>query len=299
MKTKNLRTLSSIGWIILAAAIISLSGCATKKAAWGSLEKGMLMKYQLNPENNLDYTTSSSFEQTMTVMNQEITITSESGLDMRMIPLSDETNGLNYTVKLEDISSVINTPRGELIANTEEVVGKSFQLTISPLGEELLYPGAELLTYDIGSGETKSLSSEIQAFFPNLPDHPIKIGDTWESSDRVTENSNSRSLVMEFSNMNTFEKIETYNGYDCMKINAVVTATIESEGEQEGMQLITKGSVEGTSIWYYAYKEGIFVGQTSEGFGETSTEVIGGPQEMTIPASRTYKMSTELSSSGK
>ncbi len=294
MKTKNFRTLSSIGWIILAATIISLSGCATNKAAWGSLKKGMVMKYQQNPEKNLNYSSSTSFEQTMNVMDQEFTITSEGEQLLKMKPIIDKDNDLTYEVTVEAMSSDLNTPRGEMTAKTEELIGKSFNLTISPLGNMIDYSGAEALTYDLGSGETKSFSSEVQAFFPKLPDHPIKIGDSWESTDKIIENTASGKLLMEFTNMNTFEKIETFNGYECMKVNVVFVGTLKGEGEQDNMTLITSGDVEGSSTWYYAYMEGIFVGLATEGIGNTTTEIIGGPQEMSIPASRVYSMKTDL-----
>jgi hypothetical protein len=294
MKTKNLRTLSSIGWIILAAAIISLSGCATKKEAWGSLKKGMVMKYQPNPEKNLNYSSSTTFEQSMKVMEQEFNITSEGQHVLEMKPLIEKDNDLTYEVTIESMSSSINTPRGEMIAKTEEIVGKSFKLSISPLGNVIDYSGAEALTYDFGTGETKNFSSEVQAFFPDLPDHPVMIGDSWESTDEIIENTSGGNLIMEFTNINTFEKIETFNGYECMKIDVVYVGTFNGEGEQDNMTLITTGDVEGTATWYFAYKEGVFVGQTNDGTGVTNTEVIGGPQEMNIPASRVYTMKTEL-----
>jgi len=294
MKTKTLRTLSSLGWIILAMAIISFSGCASKKAAWGSLEKGMVMQYQLHPDKDLNYSNSTSFEQTITVMEQEISITSESEQLIKMMPIVDKSDDLTYEVTMEALSSVINTPRGEMIAKPEEVIGKPFKLTISSLGIELEYSGAEALTYDYGTGDTKSLSSDIQAFFPDLPDHPVRTGDSWESHDKITEISSNGKLIMEFNNINTFEKIENFNGYECMKVNVVFLATLKGEGEQENLQLITTGEVEGTATWYYAYKEGIYVSQLGEGKGKTITQVIGGPQEMSLPANRIYTMKTEL-----
>ncbi len=78
-----------------------------------------------------------------------------------------------------------------------------------------------------------------------------------------------------------------------MKINVVFKGTLEGEGEQDGMELITTGDIEGTATWYFAYKEGIFVSQLTEGTGKSITE-IKGPQDMTLPATRVYTLKTEL-----
>ena len=293
MKTMNLRTLSSIGWLILAAIVISLSGCATKKAAWGSMKKGMIMKYQLHPEKTLKYKISNDFEQIMEVMGQEFTITAEGEQVLEMMPLVGKSYDLEYVVTIEKMVSIMNTPRGELAAKLDDVIGKSFNLTISPLGKEIEFSGAEDIIYDYGSGDTKSLSSDVQAFFPDLPDHPIMQGDSWETTDKIIENTSAGVLIMEFTNINTFEKLETFNGYECMVVNVVFSGTMEGKGEQDGMELITTGDIEGTTTWYFAYKEGIFISQLTEGTGKSNTE-IKGPQEMTLPATRIYTMKSEL-----
>jgi len=293
MKTKNLRTLSSICLLMLVAIVISLSGCAAKKEAWGSLEKGMIMTYNFNPDKDLTYKSTSSFDQTMEVMGQEFEINGSGNQVLIMKPLVSKSNDLDYVVTVDEMSSKLLTPRGEMVAKTDDVLGKSFNLTISRLGQEIEYSGAEELVYDIGSGETKSISSDVQAFFPNLPDHPVKPGDTWESSDKVSENSNSGVLIIDMINLNTFEGIETVNGYECMKINVAFTGTLEGKGEQDGMELITTGEMVGMATWYFAYKEGIFVSNLVEGTGKTTTQVIG-PQEMTLPATRVYTMKSEL-----
>ncbi len=290
---KNLRTLSSFGWIMIAAIAISLAGCAVKKAPWGNTKKGMTMKYQAPPDKTLNYRTTASFEQEMEVMENKIRITANSDQLLEMMPITDKSNDLDYMVTIAELASNITTPKGDVVAKTEDVIGKSFNLTLSQYGEELDYSGAENIIYDYGTGDTKSISSEIQSFFPNLPGYSVKPGDSWESTDKVTEKSSSGILNIEFNNVNTFEKIEIYKGYDCMKINVVFDGILEGTAEQEGMQLITSGTIAGTGIWYFAYKEGLLIAQESAGTGITNTEVKG-PQEMTLPATREFVMKSFL-----
>jgi len=294
MKTNYLKTIRSIGVIIIATLVISMSGCATKKAAWGSLEKGMNMKYSPNLEKQLSYESKSLFKQTMTVMNQEILVSADMMQVFSMKPVETENADLKFQVTLEDISFDLETPRGNMESDVSGVIGKSFDLTLSMYGEELDYAGAEDIGFELGTGETKRISSDIQAFFPNLPNYPIKTGDSWNSTDKVVDQTDNRKMTLEFNNINTFEQLETIHGYECMKINIIFTGTIEGKGSQEGMELNTTGKIKGSGTWYYAYKEGIFVSNAIDGTGTTETLVIGGPEEMTIPANRTFTMTTQL-----
>ena len=290
---KKLRIKTSIALLIMAAAIISLSGCAAKKAIWGSMEKGMIMKYSMQPDKDLQYKTTSVFSQDMEVMEQQIKITGESSQQLNMKPLVTKSNDLDYMVTIEDMSSSLLTPRGEMNAKVEEVIGQSFNFTISQLGEELEYSAAEELTYDYGNGDMKNISSDIQTFFPDLPETPVKVGDSWVSTETVTEKSEKGILEIKTNNNYTFYGLETINGRDCMVINTTFTGTIKGEGQEQGMDLLTSGEIVGTGSWYFAYKEGVFVKSLSESTGKTTTEVKG-PQEMTILATRAHTMKTDL-----
>jgi hypothetical protein len=288
MKTKNLHFVSLA---LVVAFMLAFSGCASKKEL-GSLETGMIMKYQASPEKELMYTGSFEFEQNMTVREQEYSVQAMAKQDFKMRPLVHKGDDLMYEVTIEDMSSSITAPQGEHSGDMKNVIGKSFSLTLSPQGKELDFSGAENITYNYGMGESKSLASDIQAFFPDLPDHPVKPGDSWESVDDIVEKGGSGQINLVFNHTHTFEKLETFNGYECMKINDVFTGTLDGKGAEQGMELVTKGELSGSGTWYYAYKEGILVSQAIEGQGTTNTEVVG--QDMNIPARRTYHMKTEL-----
>ena len=291
MKTQKLRI--SVLALFLAGGAIAFSGCAANKAAWGSMKKGMIMKYNYHPDKDLRYQNTFDFQQDMEVMDQQIKITANNSQLMLMKPLASKSNDLEFEVTIEEMEAKIGTPRGDMEANLEGVIGESFKLTLSPLGKELEYSGAEKLTYDYGDAEIRNMASDIMAFFPDLPDHPVKPGDSWESTDIIDVSSNANNIAMEFNNLNTFEGLETTNGYECMKVNVSYTGITEGKGAQDGMELITTGTIEGTSTWYFAYKEGIFVKQINDGTAKTETQ-IKGPQEMTLPATRKFSGVVEL-----
>jgi len=284
--------------VLMTALIFAmiLPGCATKKAAWGSLKKGMNMRYSPDLNRQLTYESTSNFVQEMNVMGQEFEVVADMTQGFIMTPKSSDNDDLAYDVKLDKMWFKLETPRGDIEPEMDGIVGKSFELILSPYGKELEYSGAEKLRIEIATGDTKNIASDIAAFFPDLPDHPVKPGDSWKSIDEVRDGNDSKETILVFDNINTFDKLETYMGYDCMKINVLFTGTIEGEGTQEGMDLVTTGKVQGTGTWYYAYKEGIFVSSSVEGTGETETLVTGEGQEISIPADRTFTMTTQLAS---
>lgn len=289
MKTRNYTLI-----ILLVTGIAFVfAGCAAKKAAWGSLENGMIMKYQLNPDKELTYKSTHNFEQLMEINNQEISVTAEGNQTLLFKPLVTKSEDLTYEVTVTEMSSKIVSPRGEMVADLDEVIGKSFNFTFSRAGIELDFTGASDLKYKYGEVQEKSISSDVQTIIPDLPDHPVKPGDSWKSTDRIVEKTGSMEVKLVFDNVNTFEKLETYKGYECMKINVLFVGSLEGQGEEGGMDLVTTGKLGGSATWYYAYKEGIFVGNIAEGTGDTET-VVSGPQEMTIPATRNFLMKTEL-----
>lgn len=292
MKTLKTRT-PSIGLLLLASIVISLSGCATKKASWGSMKTGMIMRYNLQPGQDLTYINTHHFEQNAEVMDQTIHITSKGDLELNMIPVSLQNEILDYTVTIVDMSTVITTPRGDMEAELDDVIGKSFNLQINTLGKELNYAEAEAITYDYSTGETRSIASEIQTFFPNLPGEAILAGDTWLSFDTISETFDGSSMVMTFDNINTFAGLEKFSGYDCMKITTTFTGTFDGKANQDGMDLITSGTLSGNSSWYFAYKVGIFLSQESIGEAVTNT-LVKGPQEINIPSTRKYTVVSKL-----
>ena len=254
------------------------------------------MRYSPDLEQQLAYETTSKFVQEMEVMGQEFEITADMMQNFIMTPKATDNDDLAYKVKVDNMSFKLSTPRGDVEPDLDEIIGRSFELILSPYGKELDYSGADKLSFEITDGESKTLSSDIAAFFPDLPDHSVKVGDSWPSTDEVVEATSNRETLLIFNNINTFEGLETYLGYECMKVKVEFTGTIESEGQQGPMDVNATGEVVGSGFWYYAYKEGIFVSSSVEGTGQTETLVSGEGQEMNIPATRNFTMTTEIAS---
>ncbi|HEX9974288.1 MAG TPA: hypothetical protein VGD14_19620, partial [bacterium] len=78
-----------------------------------------------------------------------------------------------------------------------------------------------------------------------------------------------------------------------VKVTAKSTGKLDGEGEQMGANLYFEGDIETKDVWYFAYKEGIFVKSISEGMTEGNVAVTGA-QKMTIPMTMETKFETKL-----
>lgn len=271
-----------------------LAGCAAKSAApWGDPKTGLILQYRMAENQVLKYQTSAEQTQNMQIMGQSIDTqsSSESGYSVQSKGLKEDNHLLRVTIDSMDVN--ISSPQGDLSPDTSSVIGKGFDMTLSPLGKELEVSGAASIEYDLGAAGTRSIESSFQAVFPDLAGRPVKLGDTWTSTDTITEKTDQLEVRIIFESVNTLEGFETVDGLECVKVTAGITGTIEGEGEQMGLGLTVKGDLEGKGTWYFAYKEGILVKDTTN-FSSDSTITTSGAQAMTIPVSQESKIETKL-----
>jgi len=271
-----------------------LAGCAAKTAdPWGDPKTGLILQYRMAENQVLKYQTSGEQTQNMEIMGQSIDTqsSSESGFSVKSKGLQE--GNLLLGVTIDSMSINISSPQGDLSPDMSTVLGKSFDMTLSPLGKELDVSGAESIQYDMGAAGTRSIESSFQAAFPDLAGKPVKIGDTWTSTDTITEKTEEIEVRINFESVNTLEGFETVDGMECVKVTADVTGTVEGKGEQMGMQLAIEGQVQGKGTWYFAFKEGIFVKDTTT-ISTDATISTSGAQAMTIPMTQEMKMETKL-----
>lgn len=270
-----------------------LAGCAGQKALWGDLDTGLILKYQMPEGRALSYRVLNDFGQKMEVMGHSMEITSleSRGFTFRQTGMVE--GGYRLGVVMDSMSMKIVSPQGEINPDTDTVVGKSFEMVVSPLGEEIELIGADQIEFNAGPDGMRNISSGFQAFFPDLPGKPAKFGDTWPTSDTITEKTATGQVNITITGTSTLAGLETINGYECVKITTPFTGTIEGSGSQQGMDLTFTGTMEGTDTSYFAYKDGIFVRMRTEGTGDTTVKGTG-VQEMTIPMTRVYSMEVDL-----
>jgi hypothetical protein len=282
--------------VAIAAVTVALTGCAAKTGAcaWGDLDTGLILEYRMSSGDAMSYSFTSSSIQTMEIQGQPVPVESVETLLFSVEPkgVKDGDHALGITI--EDLSVTLSSPQGEIEADTENVVGESFDMTLSKLGTEGGLPDPDVLQYMIGSEGPKSVITGFGVIFPDLPEGPITIGDTWPTTVEISEQSDKGDVVITVAAINTLEGFETVDGFECARIAAVLTGTIEGGGTQQGAEWTMQSDMDGSGKWYFAYKEGILVSDVTEGTADGNIVVQAPNGEMTIPVSRDYSMVTEL-----
>ncbi len=270
-----------------------LPGCAVKTAnIWGSPETELILKYQMPEGLVLRYETTSTMTQTLDIMGQTQEVEGETTSSVTFT--SKGQSGINHKLyaTLDKMDMYFATSQGEVTPDTSEAVGKSFEVVLSPTGEELEFIGITDLTVDLGPDGIQDLAGEFQDSFPDLAENPVKIGDSWTSTVPVTQTSSNGEMTLLFTHVYTLEGFEEMDGYECVRLSIDTTGTQEGTSEQGGMELISEGIIEGTGTVYFAYKVGLLVKMMAEGVADGTLLISA--QNLEIPMSRTYNMESTL-----
>jgi len=277
-----------IGALVLLVSVFILNSCSTQQNVWGS-KKALKLSYRFDGIPPVNYQLISTFRQTMTVMDQPMEITSEEMLRFVVDPVTETETGQKLNFTIDEMTAKIETPRGDMEEDLSELSGKEFTMDLSAKGAEGSLFEAKMITYQSTTGQEMNLASRFQAFFPNLPDGPITMNEAWDTRDSVVEATRAGSLKMVFEGSNRIIGFEKWNEVDCVKILTVYTGTISGTAQEQGMNLVTAGTLSGNETWYFAYKEGYYVKGVNEGTMEGAV-TASGAQEMVIPLKREYRM---------
>jgi hypothetical protein len=290
-------------WAAGIVAVLVMAGCAAKTTSPGvagtpapraavKSPAGLVLEYKMPEGQVLKYEEKQEAREVGEVMGQ----TRES-LSVATDAVSFSAKGLRgkdylLGVTIDDMTMSVTNAGGDLSPDLSSVRGKSFDMVLSPLGNEVDVSGAEAITFEMVNG-TRSVASGFKLFFPDLPDRAIKVGDSWPSSEAVEDKTGSTNIRLEFKTVNTLEGFEAVDGMECARVSSETTGTISGTGSQEGADLLFGGTIKGTGIWHFAVKEGLLVSSTSDSVTEMTISVTG-PMNLTIPMTQTRKDRVKL-----
>ncbi len=275
-------------------AICMLAGCAAKTDSWGDREAGLVLEHRFEEDKPHRYRVTSAFNQQMDITGESIVTTSDQSTDATVVSKGLRDGKYALEVTIDAMTVDIGTPQGDMSPDLAGLIGQSFEMSLSVLGEESDLPDPETMQYDLGPGGKRNAISGFQMMFPNLTNEPIKVGDTWTTTDSLSEESSGGSVHLSFESVNTLAGFEVIDGRECAKIAATFSGTIEGDGMSGPAEWTSEGVTEGTSTWYFAFEEGIFVRETTEGTG-MGTVFAEGPQgSMAIPTSQDFTMEVRL-----
>ena len=281
---------------IVAVATFALTGCAAKTGAcaWGDLDTGLILEYRMSEGDPVSYRFTSSSIQTMEIQGASIPVESVETLSFSARPKGVTEGEFALGITIDALAVSVSTPQGDIEADTDSVVGESFDMTLSTLGVEGGLPDPDALQYSIGPEGPKSVITGFSVIFPDLPARPISVGDTWPTTVEIVEQGDDGDVVITVDAINTLEGFEMIAGLECARITVVLTGTIEGSGTQQGATWTMQSDMDGAGTWYFAYKEGILVSDATEGTADGTIVVHAPSGEMTIPVSREYGMLVEL-----
>jgi hypothetical protein len=256
----------------------ALAGYAVQQDA----DRAVTLAYQFPEGKTISYRQTSTESQYMQIQGQDVNVLNQSSMEFTAKPKSAKESHFGLGVTIDAMKMSVQSPQGDLSPDLSQILGKSFDMTLSRLGKELDTSGAAAIKYQIGATSSRDLSTAFQAFFPDLPDHPVKKGDTWPSEDKVTQNSGNGEIIVSAKNTHTIDGFESVDGIECARIKTAITGTLAGNLEEGGVGLTLGCKIEGTGTWYFAVKEGFLVKSDSKSkFSGVIT--AGEPANLTIP----------------
>jgi hypothetical protein len=264
----------TLGIIILSLTLVS---CAIKKPMWGDPQTGLILKYNIAQDQALNYKSISDANQTMEMMGQSMKTSTKINMDYSIKGTgTDNQNNLLTQVNINNLNINITGMQGERALDTSSFKGKSFGVAFSPKGKETEFTGIDdLPKIDFGemSGGEQSVKNYFLNLLPDLSDDPIKVGGTWTDQIEDKIQRGPLELTIKGESTNVLEGLETIKGMECVRIKTQAESAVQGSGNMMGNDIKIKGDIKSTSIWYFAYKKGLFVKASGDEESDIKIEV--------------------------
>jgi len=273
--------------------LVLITGCAGKSKTLGRVMENLDLRYKMPEGQTLKYRTKDNFTQSMEIMGQNMQTEIKKDYGYSVISKGQKENNFLLEFTIDSFSMDVSSSMGNLTPDMSEVIGKSFEMTLSSLGKELEFIGLDKIKYTMGPQGERGISSDFQSVFPGLPGTYIATGDSWTTIDTIKVNEGGMDMQIVVTGENTLDDFDWMNGRNCAVIEVDYTGVFTSKGMQQGMEFTTTGNMNGKETWYFDYKNSIFVKMITKGNG-TGTVVGSGPQEMIIPLTQEVEIETVL-----
>jgi hypothetical protein len=253
------RRASLTAGLVVVALFFTLAGVSARQDQGSAVT----LAYQFPEGKTLSYRTASNEKQYMQVSGQDLATTTEYSLEFTAKPKGSKDGVHGITVTIDAMKIRMQGPQGDQAPALDHVPGKSFDMSVTRLGKETDTSGAAAITYVLGNS-SRDIASRFQAFFSDLPDRPVKQGDTWPSQDSVTEKTGGGDVVISLNHVNTLDGFETIDGVECARIKTESKGTLKGNLEEGGASLVVDGTMTATATWHFAIKQGFLVKSDSK-----------------------------------
>ncbi len=277
------------------SAVLVMAGSASVSPAFPTgqaTSTELLLEYKMPEGQVLRYQGTDEMRETSDRMGETVeSVVTSSGTDA--FRSKGRKNGAHLLeVAIEDASLVISSPRGEIRPDLKPIIGRKFDMSLSPTGTKVDVSAAESITFTSVSGP-RSVASGYKVFFPELPEKPIQEGGSWTTSSVTEEAAGPMTIRTEIQRVNTLAGYETVDGLNCLRVTTKITGRVSGSGNQQGADITVEGTIEGTAVWHFAPQEGQFVRLSSEVVSPMTVTVKRG-QTLSMPTTQTQKKTIKL-----
>jgi hypothetical protein len=281
MKNANTLKLKVILMALFIITITSSSFTYDNNPSSGSNDP-VKLAYTFSNGKSVSYVSTTAVNQAMDINGQtmNLLLNTDLAFSVKMTGKSDQNLKLQITI--DSLTSKVESMQGATGGKIKDVAGKSFNMIVTPSGKEIDVTEAEKIEYSVDGTQQSTLSQFFTHIFADLPENPIKIGDTWTKNDTITNKTSTSNTKQIVKSTNKFEGLEQVNGMECAKISSTVTGTLESTVQNNGMDIFITGPVQGTVTIYFAVSNGYLVKQEVL-TKMTGTVEITGAQNMSFP----------------
>jgi hypothetical protein len=268
--------------VLFVLVLFALAGYAAQQAGEAAKpDSAVTLAYKFPEGKTLTYRQTTNETQNLEIMGQAMSTQSNSTLEFSLKPKGLKDENFSLGVIIDAFKANMTGPQGDVSPDTSSVPGKGFDMILSRLGKEIDTSGASSIQYEFATSK-RDISSTFQAFFPDLPARPVKVGESWPSEDTVIQKSDSGVVRISVKNVNTLDGIETVDGYECIRVKSTSKGTLTGNLEQGGVGMSLDCTIEGSDTWYFAVKEGIYIkADTKAAFGGSIN--AGEPVNQAIP----------------
>jgi len=256
---KRHRRIDSAIVVFVAAAVVLSAGCAATREPWGNPSSGLLLSYRFEGDGARHYRRTVATEQTMRTLGRERGVSASRTVDFRIVSGGSADGTLSLDVTVEGLVYALDTPRGKIEREAPEAHDRRFVMTLSPLGTAIDLGDAESIEYSMPPVGMQKLADEFRDLLPELPDRPLRVGDTWTATRSVDDPRFRGTMEVSTHLVNKLEGYETIDGVPCAKITTQITGRMTGLTEGPVGSDSSSGAVSGSATWYFDYRGGVLV----------------------------------------
>jgi len=248
------------------------------------------LKYKFEKGKTFSYRILSSTSQKVTAMGQEVNTSIDAKAKMKLETAEVSAAGNEIIAAFDSFytKTSIDITGAENIDNGAEIIGKRMKIIYDQYGKKI----KKVEIDKIKSNQNQEFSKNTNIFI-QLPEKPVKAGETWTNSNTDTTASDEANKMITKTDVEyKLEGREKYLGADCLKISFKGTLKIEGVAVQQNMNIVMEGTGKVAGVYFFNENKGtiIFI----ENIADVDVNAAIPDQGMTIPISNKSKSTVFL-----